>query len=76
MLHLITGAEAAVDLVLLPVVVVRKVYFRYIYIYIYIYIYVFFTWRCSPTRAMVSSFTRFSRSHTRRATVGRTPLDE
>jgi hypothetical protein len=31
---------------------------------------------CSPARAMASSFTRF-RNHTqRRATVGRTPLDE
>jgi hypothetical protein len=33
-------------------------------------------WLCSPTRAMAFSFTRFSRSHTRRATVGRTPLEE
>jgi hypothetical protein len=33
-------------------------------------------WLCSPARAMASSFTRF-RDHTqRRATVGRTPLDE
>ena len=33
-------------------------------------------WRCSPTRAMTSSFLGF-RDHTqRRATVGRTPLDE
>jgi hypothetical protein len=36
----------------------------------------FFVRRCSPTRAMASSFMRFSRSHTRCATVGRTPLDE
>ena len=37
----------------------------------------FFLWRCSPTRAMASSFlTRFL-DHTRwRTTVGRTPLDE
>jgi hypothetical protein len=36
----------------------------------------FFLWLCSPARAMVSWFTKF-RDHTqRRATVGRTPLDE
>jgi hypothetical protein len=35
-----------------------------------------FMWRCSPTRAMASSFMMFSRSHTWHATVGRTPLDE
>jgi choline dehydrogenase-like flavoprotein len=35
-----------------------------------------FLWLCSPARAMASSFSRF-RDHTqRRATVGRTPLDE
>jgi hypothetical protein len=33
-------------------------------------------WRCSPMRSRTSSFTRFSRSHTRRATIGRIPLDE
>jgi hypothetical protein len=37
---------------------------------------IFFIWRCSLTRPMASSFTKFSRSHTRRATVGRTPPDE
>ena len=35
-----------------------------------------FLWRCSPTRAMTSSITRFL-DHTQRGdTVGRTPLDE
>ena len=38
------------------------------------YIY-FFLWRCDPTRVMASSFLRFL-DHTRRTTVGRTPLDE
>jgi len=37
--HLFTVAAAAVDLVLLPVVVVGKVYFRCIYIYICIYLF-------------------------------------
>jgi hypothetical protein len=36
----------------------------------------FFLWLCSPTRAMASSFTRFLDHTQRRATVGRTPLDE
>jgi hypothetical protein len=35
-----------------------------------------FLWRCDPTRVMVSSFTRFLDHAQRRATVGRTPLDE
>jgi hypothetical protein len=36
----------------------------------------YFLWLYNPARAMASSFTRF-RGHTqRRATVGRTPLDE
>ena len=34
----------------------------------------FFLWRCNPTRVM-ASFLRFL-DHTRRTTVGRTPLDE
>jgi hypothetical protein len=38
--------------------------------------YYYFLWLCRPARAVASSFTRF-RDHTqRRATVGRTPLDE
>ena len=36
----------------------------------------FFWWRCSLTRAMASSFTRFLDHTQRRITVGRTPLDE
>ena len=37
----------------------------------------FFLWRCSPTRAMTSSFLMRFLDHTqRRNTVGRTPLDE
>ena len=36
----------------------------------------FFLWRCDPTRAMASSFTRFLDHTQRRITVGRTPLDE
>jgi hypothetical protein len=43
---------------------------------IYYYYYYYFLWLCSPARGMASSFSRF-RDHTqRRATVGRTPLDE
>jgi hypothetical protein len=33
-------------------------------------------WLCSPARAMASSFTKFLENTQRRATVGRTPLDE
>jgi hypothetical protein len=33
-------------------------------------------WLCSPARAIVSSFTKFLNHTQRRATVGRTPLDE
>jgi hypothetical protein len=36
----------------------------------------FFLWRCDPTRAMASSFTRFLDHTQRSTTVGRTPLDE
>ena len=36
----------------------------------------FFLWRCGPTRAMASSFTRFLDHTQRRTTIGRTPLDE
>ena len=36
----------------------------------------FFLWRCGPTRAMNSSFTRFLDHTQRRFTVGRTALDE
>jgi hypothetical protein len=36
----------------------------------------FFLWLCSSARAMASSFTRFLGLTQRRATVGRTPLDE
>ena len=35
----------------------------------------FFLWRCGPTLAMTSSFTKFL-DDTRRTTVGRNPLDE
>ena len=38
--------------------------------------FIFFLWRCGPTRAMASSFTRFLDHTQRRITVGRTPLDE
>jgi len=49
--------------------------FIYLFIY-YLFIY-FLLWHCVPTRVMVSSFLRFSRSQTqRRISVGRTPLDE
>jgi hypothetical protein len=33
-------------------------------------------WLCSPAQAMASLFTRFRYHTQRRATVGRTPLDE
>jgi hypothetical protein len=46
-----------------------------IYNYYYYYHY-YFLWLCSPARAMASSFTRFLDHTQRRATVGRTPLDE
>jgi hypothetical protein len=36
----------------------------------------YFLWLCSPARAMASSFTKFLDHTQRRATVGRTPLDE
>ena len=36
----------------------------------------FFVWRCGPTRAMSSSFTRFLDHTQRRTTEGRSPLDE
>jgi hypothetical protein len=42
----------------------------------YKYIFFYFLWLCSPSRAMASSFTRFLDHTQRRATVGRTPLDE
>jgi hypothetical protein len=46
------------------------------YYYNYYYIIFYFLWLYSPAQAMASSFTRF-RDHTqRRATVGRTPLEE
>jgi hypothetical protein len=35
-----------------------------------------FLWHCSPALATASSFTRFLDHSQRRATVGRTPLDE
>ena len=35
----------------------------------------FFLWRCDPTRVIASSFLRFL-DHTRRTTVGKTPVDE
>jgi hypothetical protein len=41
-----------------------------------IYITFYFLWRCDPTRVMASSFLRFLDHTQRRATVGRTPLDE
>ena len=41
-------------------------------IYIYIYIRFFFLWRCGPTRAMASSFTRFLNHRQRSTAVGRT----
>jgi hypothetical protein len=39
-------------------------------------IYYYFLWLCSPAPAMASSSTRFLDHTQRRATVGRTPLDE
>jgi len=36
----------------------------------------YFLWRCGPTQAMASSFTRFLDHTQRRTTVGTTPLDE
>jgi hypothetical protein len=44
--------------------------------YIYIYNIIYFSWLCSPARFMASSFTRFLDHTQRRATVGRTPMDE
>jgi hypothetical protein len=38
--------------------------------------FIYFLWLCSPSRAMASLFTRFLDHTQRRATVGRTPLDE
>jgi hypothetical protein len=38
--------------------------------------YYYFLWHCNPARAMASSSTRFLDHTQRRATVGRTPLDE
>ena len=35
----------------------------------------FFLWRCSPTRAMASSFLRFLDHTQRRTTLGSTPLE-
>ena len=37
---------------------------------------IFFLWRCGPTRAMTSLFTRFLDHTLRHTTVGRTPLNE
>ena len=42
----------------------------------YLQTFFFPLWRCSPTRAMASSFLRFLDHTQRRITVGRTPLDE
>ena len=42
-------------------------------------IYIFFLWRCDTTRHITSSFLRFldhTHTHTRRTTVGTTPLDK
>jgi hypothetical protein len=38
--------------------------------------FIYFLWSCSPARAMASSSTKFLDYTQRRATVGRTPLDE
>jgi hypothetical protein len=43
--------------------------------YYYYYLFIYFLWLYSSVWAMASVFWRF-RDHTRRATVGRTPLDE
>jgi hypothetical protein len=40
------------------------------------YIYYYYLWLCIPARPMASSSTRFLHHTQRRATVGRTPLDE
>jgi hypothetical protein len=39
-------------------------------------VYYYYFWLCSPARSMASSFTRFLDHTQRRATVGRTPVDE
>jgi hypothetical protein len=47
--------------------------------HLFIYLFGFFSfslWLCSPAWAMAFSFTRFLDQTQRRATVGRTPLDE
>ena len=41
-----------------------------------VFYYFFLLWRCDPTRVMVSSSLRFLGHTQRRATAGRTPLDE
>ena len=46
-----------------------------VYVYKHKWPYFFFSWRCDPKRVMASSFLRFL-DHTRRTTVGRTPLDK
>jgi hypothetical protein len=59
--------EAVVVLVVMVVVDAVVVIMNNIY---------YFLWHCSPARAMASSSTRFLDHTQRRATVGRTPLDE
>jgi hypothetical protein len=46
------------------------------YVTFYTLHYCFFLWLCSPARPMASWFTRFLDHTQRRATVGRTVLDE
>jgi hypothetical protein len=48
----------------------------YIHTLLFILLFYYFLWPCSPAPAMVSSFTRFLDHIQRRATIGRTPLDE
>ena len=43
---------------------------------ILLFYFMYFLWLCSPARAMASSSTRFLDHTQRRATVGRTTLDE
>jgi hypothetical protein len=76
------GAHQAV-LAILGTVIISRFAVHYIsitfinsYYYYYYYYYYYFLWLCSAAQAMASSFTRFLDHTQRRATVGRTLLDE
>jgi hypothetical protein len=55
---------------------IQPIYYCYYYYYYRHHHHHYHLWLCSPVRAMASSFTRFLDQTRRRATVGRTPLDE